>query len=74
MNFDEAKAAPLAEVHAGDQLRARGDKNADGTELTAVEIVSGSFRIFREKFPRWMRAKHYYGERPDHQEKRDREI
>ncbi len=44
VKFDEAKAAPLAEVHAGDQLRARGDKNADGTELTAVEIVSGSFR------------------------------
>ena len=25
-------------------MRARGDKNADGTELTVVEIVSGSFR------------------------------
>jgi hypothetical protein len=44
VKFDEAKAAPLTEIRAGDQLRARGDKNADGTELTAVEVVSGSFR------------------------------
>lgn len=28
----------------GDQLRARGQLNADGTELTAEEVVSGSFR------------------------------
>ena len=28
----------------GDQLRARGDRNPDGTELNAQEIVSGSFR------------------------------
>jgi hypothetical protein len=44
VKFDDAKPAPLAEIHPGDQLRARGDKNADGSELTAKEIVSGSFR------------------------------
>jgi len=44
VKFDEAKLAPLAEIHAGDQLRARGARNADGSEFTADEIVSGSFR------------------------------
>ncbi|MEQ1354702.1 MAG: hypothetical protein ABLT11_11825, partial [Candidatus Acidiferrum sp.] len=44
VKFDDAKPAPLSEIRPGDQLRARGGKNADGTELTAVEIVSGSFR------------------------------
>jgi len=31
-------------VKAGDQLRARGMRGADGAEFTADEIVSGSFR------------------------------
>jgi hypothetical protein len=44
VKFDDAKPAPLGGIHPGDQLRARGDKNADGSELTAKEIVSGSFR------------------------------
>ncbi len=44
VKFDDAKPSTLAEIHAGDQLRARGDRSADGTELAAVEIVAGSFR------------------------------
>ena len=44
VKFDDAKPAPLGQIRAGDQLRARGQKNADGSELTAQEIVSGSFR------------------------------
>jgi hypothetical protein len=44
VKFDDAKPAPLAEIRPSDQLRARGEKNADGSELTAQEIVSGSFR------------------------------
>jgi hypothetical protein len=44
VRFDQAQPAPLDSIHPGDQLRARGDKNADGTEITADEIVSGSFR------------------------------
>jgi hypothetical protein len=44
VKFDDAKPAPLAEIRPGDQLRARGEKNTDGTELTASEIVSGNFR------------------------------
>jgi transcription antitermination factor NusG len=44
VRFDEAKVAPISAIQAGDQLRARGEKNATGTEMTAVEVVSGSFR------------------------------
>lgn len=44
VRFDDATVAPIDAIHAGDQLRARGEKNADGTEITADEIVSGSFR------------------------------
>jgi Domain of unknown function (DUF5666) len=44
VKFDDAKPSTLQEVHPGDQVRARGDRNSDGTELTAEEIVSGSFR------------------------------
>ncbi len=44
VQFDDAKPSSLAEIKAGDQLRARGARNADGTEFTADEIVSGAFR------------------------------
>jgi hypothetical protein len=44
VKFDDAAAAPIDQIKAGDQLRARGQKNADGGELTADEVVSGSFR------------------------------
>jgi hypothetical protein len=42
--FDDAKPSTLQEVHTGDQVSARGDRGADGSELAAEEIVSGSFR------------------------------
>ena len=44
VRFDEAQPAPIDAIHAGDQLRARGDKSADGSQVTAEEVVSGSFR------------------------------
>ncbi|MGC1620266.1 MAG: DUF5666 domain-containing protein [Candidatus Acidiferrum sp.] len=44
VKFDDAKPAPIDQIKAGDQLRARGTRSADGTELAADEIVSGSFR------------------------------
>ena len=44
VKFDEAKPAPLDQIKAGDQLRARGTRSEDGSELTADEIVSGTFR------------------------------
>ncbi len=44
VKFDDAKPAPLADIKTGDQLRARGLRSPDGNELTAEEVVSGSFR------------------------------
>jgi hypothetical protein len=44
MKFDDAKPSTLQEIQPGDQLRARGNRSADGTELVAEEIVTGSFR------------------------------
>ncbi len=40
---EDAKPSSLAEIHPGDQLRARGNKNADGTEITAEEVYAGVF-------------------------------
>jgi hypothetical protein len=44
VKFDDAKPSTLAAIHTGDQVRARGNRSADGGELTADEIVSGTFR------------------------------
>src|SRR5229473_2010255 len=48
VKFDDAKPAPasqiMAQVKAGDQLRARGTRNPDGSEVSAEEVVSGAFR------------------------------
>lgn len=44
VKFDDAAAAPIDQIKAGDQLRARGEKSADGSEFAAAEIVSGTFR------------------------------
>jgi|SRR5712692_668976 len=44
VKFDDAKPGPLSEIKIGDQLRARGVRSTDGSELAADEIVSGSFR------------------------------
>jgi hypothetical protein len=43
--YSEAKPAKLEEVKVGDQLRALGEKSADGTHLTAEEVVFGTFKI-----------------------------
>jgi len=44
VKFDDARSATLEEVKAGDQLRARGDRSAEGGEMGAQEIVFGTFR------------------------------
>jgi hypothetical protein len=44
VRFDQAVKGSLDQIKPGDQLRARGSKNDDGTTLEAEEIVSGSFR------------------------------
>jgi hypothetical protein len=44
VKFEDAKPGTLDQIKAGDQLRARGTKSADGTEFAAQAIVSGSFK------------------------------
>jgi hypothetical protein len=44
ISYEHAKVAPIDQIQPGDQLRARGNKNTDGTEIDAEEIVSGTFR------------------------------
>ena len=44
VKFDDAQVGPITQIRVGDQLRARGARNTDSTEITADEIVSGSFR------------------------------
>ena len=44
MKFDDARPSALDQIKPGNQLRALGTRNADGTELAADQIVSGAFR------------------------------
>jgi hypothetical protein len=44
IKFDDAKPARLEQIRVGDQLRARGTRSADGSDLTAAEVVCGTFR------------------------------
>ena len=48
VKFDDAKPEPasafMALIKAGDQLRTRGTRSPDGSELKAEEAVAGSFR------------------------------
>jgi hypothetical protein len=46
VKFDDAKSSTLQEIHSGDQVRARGDRSVEGSELAAAEIVSGTFPLF----------------------------
>jgi len=43
---EDAKPSSVQEIRTGDQLRARGERNADGSELTAEEIYVGVFPQF----------------------------
>src|SRR5207247_11449885 len=43
--YSDAKPSKFEEVKVDDQLRALGDKSADGTHLTAEEVVFGTFKI-----------------------------
>jgi len=44
VKFDEAKVSSLDQIKPGDQLRALGTRNADGTAVDAEVVVTGSFR------------------------------
>lgn len=43
VKFSEAVTTPFSEIQPGDQMRARGEKAADGSSITAEEVVSGLF-------------------------------
>jgi len=44
IKFADAKKSTLDQIKTGDQLRARGTRSADGKEIAAEEVISGSFR------------------------------
>jgi hypothetical protein len=44
VKFADAQKGTLDQIKAGDQLRARGSRSADGKEITAEEVISGTFR------------------------------
>ncbi len=45
VKFDDAKTSSFSELKIGDQIRALGDKGADGTNFKAERVVSGSFKM-----------------------------
>jgi hypothetical protein len=44
IHFEDAKQSKFTEIAVGDQIRALGDKSADGKSFKAEAIVSGSFK------------------------------
>lgn len=44
IRFEDAKPSAFGDLKVGDQLRALGDKGADGHSFKAAEIVSGAFK------------------------------
>lgn len=46
VRFEDAVKSDLVSVQAGDQMRVRGARSADGTTIAADEIVTGSFKNY----------------------------
>jgi hypothetical protein len=44
IKFADAKLSDFSELKVGDQLRALGDRNAEGTHFTPEKVVTGAFR------------------------------
>lgn len=44
VRFSDAKKSSFDELKVGDQLRAKGERSADGARFNAEEIVTGAFR------------------------------
>ncbi|MBV9072424.1 MAG: hypothetical protein JOZ10_02235, partial [Acidobacteria bacterium] len=44
VKFSDARKSTISDIKAGDQLRARGNRSADGQQITAETVISGSFR------------------------------
>ena len=60
VKFDDARPGTLDQIKPGDQLRARGTKSADGKDITATEIVSGTFRSIRRDVTFVRRRQQHY--------------
>ena len=45
VKFADAKTSKIGEVSVGDQLRARGEKTEDGLNVTAREVIFGTFLV-----------------------------
>ena len=46
VRFEDAKVSTIAAIQKGDQLRVRGTKSADGSTITADELVTGMFKNY----------------------------
>jgi len=46
VRFADAKVSTIAQIQKGDQLRVRGTKSADGSTITADELVTGMFKNY----------------------------
>jgi hypothetical protein len=44
VRFSDSRIGQFEEIRPGDQFRGRGARSADGSEFTAEEIITGSFR------------------------------
>ena len=44
VKFSDATKSTINDIKPGDQLRAKGNRSADGQSLTAEAVISGSFR------------------------------
>jgi hypothetical protein len=44
IKFSDALKGTFDQIKTGDQLRARGNRSADGKEVAAEEVISGTFR------------------------------
>jgi hypothetical protein len=44
VKFADAQKGTIDQIKTGDQLRARGTRTADGKEIAAEEVISGTFR------------------------------
>ncbi len=44
VKYADAKVSSIGDIEVGDQVRALGERSADGTAYTAEQVVSGAFR------------------------------
>lgn len=44
IKYEDAKDSSIAAIKPGDMIQALGDKSADGTSLTAEQVVTGAFQ------------------------------